>query len=178
MYINYDNVCAALRLEKFHPLQRRFPDSLSIFYLVHRDLVKSFIIIFCLPPGCQMQIDRLLSTLFNQHQPKGKQCLPQGKSVCFQYVEINLSRTAAVSVYGSEAALSDSFRRLWPFVTVYPWLGMEWLALFECWRSAHTSIHTKIPTQTGSVLEHVRQHLIVAWKINFSSMSFSSSQQR
>lgn len=79
---------------------------------MHRDSDKSFIIIFCLPPGCQMQIDPLFSTLFNQHEPKGKQFLPQGKSVCFQYVEINLSCIAAVSICGGEAALSDSFRRL------------------------------------------------------------------
>lgn len=55
-----------------------------------------------------MQIDPLFSTLFNQHEPKGKQCLPQGKRVCFQYVEINLSCIAAVSICGGEAALIAS----------------------------------------------------------------------
>lgn len=35
-----------------------------------------------------MQIDPLFSTLFNQHQPEEKQCLPQGN--CLRYIEINL----------------------------------------------------------------------------------------
>lgn len=38
-----------------------------------------------------MQIDPLFSTLFNQHQPEEKQCLPQGNAVCIQCVEINMS---------------------------------------------------------------------------------------